>query len=877
MSKQYGVVADGRRGVFYASWKRGERTLSIHSLKASWSIQGGSRVLRRGPGNQGKAFQPSDVNATIHVPGARFSHDGGDISLIARYIDGRTVELRDPSPEGLAESDASVTWPCMTADDVGKTIWIDGANGFGATESPNHEFVIPLREAGLSPLISRITAIHNANTISIERTFDVNTASRRSTRIAWGTDNTLPLLKAGAAAGRLGHRYVYFDGPGLCCAFALGNAHAWLPEPMDGVAEAFGTVIWLGRDCGSFFTDTNGSEHNKRIIPLHAPSPPQPPRNVFGGAQFQRMKRAQTVNVAVLGDSMSTDEVQPPQGASLSPMRQIIQALEDSNGGKTFNIANFSSPGATFEWIDSYPPFFLQWYDDESRPYFDYASRIPAPHGDYTAPDLVILAIGGGNDLWAINAKSIASIVRKIRALPKDQWGNPPDILMMNCRQEAFVRTLPNTNPPAAFVDFLNWQEGREFANMYLRCFAKKENIPFLDYESQAANVLQGWDPSNQGLVNVPDIEPGLSEPMSPYRLGHLVRDYACRLTIRAPDGAAAWDSVGALSFQLSAKPDNVCVVGVDAAGFLTVQVNTWGFTYEVEATIEAGSDQLRVGQPSMTDCRFWCSGAGEGGRLPRLSFDRPPQLPVGTPILLPHHRYAGIDGGALRSVITDPSYGGNYTIADNPSRTHPPLEGTILYGSMLFQPSDASSGADLVMDGAGADGGSLTTKVAEVFDMTHIRLAERARTAVRGRVRIFLGRVSTPRFVSRVQVRNDVGKNPAIEISITGTQLYVGYYRAGDKMVQTVCRTNVERFGGGFRPTIFPAAVGAAELQATRVWVDRPIFYMPTLTSDEMWGAVQSSDNDGATGGNGGNHLASDQQMRVDVPLLRAQDFCAG
>jgi hypothetical protein len=64
--------------------------------------------------------------------------------------------------------------------------------------------------------------------------------------------------------------------------------------------------------------------------------------------------------------------------------------------------------------------------------------------------------------------------------------------------------------------------------------------------------------------------------------------------------------------------------------------------------------------------------------------------------------------------------------------------------------------------------------------------------------------------------------------------------------------------------------------LHATHIWVDQPVFCMPALTSDEMWGAMQSSDYDGATGGNGGNHLASQQQMLVDVPVLRAQDFCA-
>jgi hypothetical protein len=872
MSAEYGVVADGQKGIFRANWTRRSRTVSIYSLAAHWRIEAGSRILRRRSGHTGKAFQPCDVNTPIHVPGAQFFHDATDVSLIARYINGHTVELRDAATANLSDVRAKVTWPCFTATDVGKSIWIDAANPFGAIDIPRQDFIIPLRESGISPLISRISSVQSPDLATLTEAFEINSANERSTRIVWGTDNTAAILKAGAAAARSRHRYLHFEGPGLCCAFRFGHAHARVPEPMAGIAETFGALIWLGSDCESFFTDSNGTEHNKRIIPIHAPSPPVPPRNVFGGSQFPRVKATNAVNVVILGDSMSTDEVQPPQGAALSPIRHILQALQDSNGNKTFAVANFSTPGANFEHIDSFPNNFMPWYEDKERPYMDYAMR--SASGAVVDPDLVILAIGGGNDAWAIKVKSIVSIIRKIRDLPKDQWGNPPDILMMNCRQESFVRIIPGSDPVDTFVDFMNWQEGREFANMLIRSVAKKSNIAFLDYESQAANVMLGWDPSNMGMINVPDLAPAAASHSSPYRLGHAVRDYACRLVINAPDGGTAWSSAGALAFQLSSKPDNVCIIGVDQAGFLTVQVNTWGFTYEVETTIERGSDELRVGQPSAENCRFWTSGAGEGGRLGRLSLDSTCSFPVGTPVLLPAHRHLRIDEGGLRTVITDPSYGGNYTIADNPTPTHVPLTGTILHGSMLFQCSDASSAADLQIEGAGLAGAPLQTKIAEVIDNTHVRLCDRAETTVTGARRIFLGRVGTPKIVSHIQAAGDAGANPAIEISITGTHLYVGYQRGTDKMVQTICRLNIERYGGVFRPLVFPLSQQQTILEATRVWVDRPIFYMPTLTSNEMWGAIQSSDYDGATGGNGGNHSANDQQMHVDVPLLRVQDF---
>jgi hypothetical protein len=876
-SAEYGVLPDGQKGIYYANWIHRSRTISIYSLSGVWSIEASGKILRRQPGYSGKAFQPSDVSKSIHVPGAHFSGGRGDVSSIARYIDGRTVELADAATETLFLAQAKVTWPCFLSTDVKKSIWIDGANAFGAIDYQNYEFVIPLRESGLSPFISRISEVHNPCCVSIAHPFEINGADERSTRIVWGTDNTDAILRAGLAAVRSGHRYLYFEEPGLCCAFRFGDAHARIPGPMAGIAETFGALIWLGSNCESFFTDSNGSEHNKRIIPVHAGSPPVPPRNVFAGSQFRRTKATNAVNVVILGDSMSTDEVQPPQGAALSPVRQILQALHDSNAGKTFKVANFSTPGATFEWIDSFPNGFLQWYHDTSLPYMAYAARSPDNPGVTTVPDLVILAIGGGNDQWAINVRSLISLLHKIQALPRDKWGNPPDVLLMNCRQESFIRTISDTDPREPFVDFVSWQEGREFANMLIRSVAKKANIAFLDYESPAANAFLGWDPSALGLISVPDLTPASADSATPYRLRHAVRDYACRITIDAPDGQTAWSSVGALAFQLSPKPDNVCIISVNEFGFLTVQVNTWGFTYDVEATIERGSNELVVAEPKADQFRFWCAGAGEGGRLARLSMKGSGSVPVGTPILLPGHRYPHIDGGNLRTFVTDPSYGGNYTIADTPGRMPPPTEGTILYGSMLFQPSDASSTADIHIGGAGKDGALLKTKVIEAIDITRVRLADRAETTISGTSKIFLGRVGTATMVSHVQAGNDSSPNPAIDISITGTQLYVGYRRATDQMAQTICRMNIERYGGVFRPLIFPAEPRGAVLTATRFWVDRPIFYMPTLTSDEMWGAVQSSDYDGATGGNGGNHIANEQQMRVDVPLLRVQDFATG
>lgn len=876
MSGEYGVVADGQHGYFRATWEKGGNSLHVYTLTGVWTIEAGSNILKRSREYTGKAFQPSDVNVHIHVPGAEFSDDGRSVTTIKRYVDGLSVELHEPTRIPLHEVATRVTWPCFGSSDVGKTIWIDAANAFGAVEPNTHDFIIPLRESGLSPLIAQIEQVHSPCSISINRSFCINSSSEYSTRLVWGTDNTAAILKAGAAAGRCNLRYVYFDGPGLCCGFGFGHAHARLPEPQDGIAETFGATIWLG-ECSSFFTDSNGSQHNKRIIPPHAPPPPPPPRNVFGHAQFRRIRTAQAVNVAVLGDSMSCDEVQPPQGAALSPMRQIIQALQDANPGRTFNVANFSSPGATFEWIDSKPPFFLQFYYDQSLSYIDYATRIPGPEHRHVPPDLVILAIGGGNDHWGISVKSMASIVKKIRALPKDKQGNPPDILMMNCRQEAFVRSLPEKTGGGAFVDFLNWQQGREFANMAIRSFAKAENIPFLDYDSHAANALQGWDPSNLGLSNVPDLQPASVSRSSPYRLRHSVRDYACRLTIEAPTGNEAWKGIGTLSLQLSPRPDNVCLISVDESGCLTVQVNTWGFSYEVGASIEAGSNQLFVDPPQASECNFWCAGAGEEGRLPRLTVKGGPQFLVGTPILLPGLRYKGLDGGALRTVITDPSYGGNYTIADHPTQQGQMSGTSIYYGSMMFQPSDVDSGADVIVEGAGGDGQALVTKLTGYTNTSLVSLADCAQTTVQRRASIFLGRIGTPRIVSHVQAAFDAGANPAIEIAITGHHLYVGYKRASDTMVQTICRINVERYGGPFRPLIFSSKELITTLHATRLWADRPVFCMPSLTSDEMWGALQSSDYDGSTGGNGGNHLANEQQMRIDLPLLRVQDFSAG
>jgi hypothetical protein len=303
------------------------------------------------------------------------------------------------------------------------------------------------------------------------------------------------------------------------------------------------------------------------------------------------------------------------------------------------------------------------------------------------------------------------------------------------------------------------------------------------------------------------------------------------------------------------------------------LQVNAWGGGATASVDMAAGGTVLATGDHAATDETFrWylphgCNVLnGHEGKWPFTQAD------VGKPILVPG---AGYGGQPLRSFIRAVSSSPNALYLNDTAITHARVSGNRLrYGGMLFVPSDAAARVDVVVAGAGPDGGDLAARVVEYLGPTRVVLDRPAALAVGGAPRtVFVGRISMPRVSLPVPVIADPSPNPRLQVYVKGTQLYVGVLTAAMTGQAPAWRGPCVRFGGPFTPQITPATDQPVTLRATNCYVDEILMEGQVLTDHEMWG---TSDPFYASpwDGNGVNHLTHRQFAAVDLALLRMQDF---
>ena len=874
----HGAIADGRDAQLLATWETGGTTLRVRAAACAITIaEGGTELRLDGPGAEaGRAFAHRDVGLPIHVPHA--GPDGAGLTTrIARVLDSHTVVLADPAARGVAGAEGRVIWPCFLPEDAGKTLWVEGGGNFNprGAEAPPGARRHCLNYGEPLPTQARIESVRGAGEVTLSLGLFAPGGADIPQRIVWGTDNAAALLRAGEAAIAAGAGDLDFP-RGLVCAFGCVQDFSVTEPPCPGIGRVFGLLRWRGDDAETFLTDAGGNILFLRPCPRTARPFAPPPRGVAGRAHLPRFAAARSPVVVVAGDSMSTAEVWngTPHSAASSPLAALIEAIEAQNPGRPCWVVDRSIGGATWEWLDGRPEVFPVWYADRASPWLGHVATVPDEEGRPVAPDLVILAIGGGNDAQAVSLSALESVLAKVRAIAPDPEGRPPDILLMSARPIArWGRAGVAGAVGTPHGNFWVFQAGREVANMLHRSFAAAHGIGFLDYEDVAQRVLWGWSFSRSSLRRVPDTDTQACSRATPLAFRRSCRDFSLYLMLPGATGAEAWARVGGLAVRIGSRPDNIAIIAADAGKRLTLRLNAWGTATTALVGIGGGGTMLETGGDQSTgDGLAWHMPPGgnvviaHDGAWPFTAAD------VGKSILIPG---AGHGGAPLRSTIVAVSGAPHLLcLADSATRNVKLTKAAIRWGGQLFVPSDAAAGVDLVLEGAGPNGADLHARVAEVVGPTRVVLDRPIGITGRAQRRIFVGRIALPRRVLPVAL--DGSANPKMHIYAKGTQLFVGVLTEATSLPAQAFRGAVVRYGGPFLPSIAPLTDQSVTLRATHCYIDEALVEGQVLTDAEMWG---TSDRlySGPWDGNGVNHPTHRQFAAVDVPLLRAQDFSGG
>jgi hypothetical protein len=418
-------------------------------------------------------------------------------------------------------------------------------------------------------------------------------------------------------------------------------------------------------------------------------------------------------------------------------------------------------------------------------------------------------------------------------------------------------------------------QVAREVPHMLHRSFAAQHGTGFLDYEDVAQRALWGWSFMRSTLRRVPDTDWQACSRSAPLSFRRRCREFSFYLTLPGADGAAAWAGVASLAVQVGSRPDNVALIGSDAAGRMTLQINAWGGTTTAPVRLVRGSTVLETAGDRTTEGLRWHMRPGgtmllgQQGPWPFTAAD------VGKSILVPGVARRGLP---LRSTIVAVSTAPNaLCLADSASTDVRVSEEPLRWGGQLFVPLDAAARVDLLLPGAAPDGSDVLARIAEFVSPTRVVLDRPVHLEGSGSRDIFVGRIALPRRALPLPAAADPSANPRLHVYVKGTQLFVGALTAATRTPEPGYHGPCLRYGGPFLPRVTPSAEQPVKLRLTQCYLDEALIEGQVLTDVEMWGGMWDHTALGPWDGNGVNHTTHRQFAAVDAPLLRAQDFAAG
>lgn len=615
-------------------------------------------------------------------------------------------------------------------------------------------------------IVGTITAVNSATTVTLSTswlTFSMSNwgGANASVTVWYGTDNTTPIINAGAAAVATNARYLWFPS-GTTCAFSLDTA---------ADASAVGNLIWVGQSgANAVLTDSSGNKLRKIVVQNNAGAPVPPEKGVFGKATMPRFAATSTPCVAVWGDSMGGDPPSANTTITGSPIYNVSRALTKANPAKTIQYQNYAIGGATFFWLDAVPPgpFFPPWYTNTSASWESYVKTGCA--GSAT-PDLVLLMENGVNDGPQMSEETLQSVIGKIRAWPTS-GGLPPDIIMVSGRGSSLVGNFSGGGN-------LGFQFGHELSSQVLRTAARAQGFGFLDYEDMANQAQLGWSTTRERLAVVPSLDETDALWNAGWNVGYLVRDYEIVGFFQLnPSGATTWSRWGTASFQIGSRTDNVAIMGADASGNLTVQINSWGTFAPSTLSITASSATLTSTGQNAVSATYSSSTISIGGAaaqtLLTLSSGTISGCVVGMAMAIPGADYGG---AVFRSFVTQCNGASQVTLVDVFPQTVSNQSSTLTYGGMIFAPRDATAAVDVIVPGAGSGGTDLLTKVTGYTSATQVTLGATAGTTLSGSsASMFLGRATVPRFSTTLNVTGSPGANPGFDVAVLNDTVSMRY-----------------------------------------------------------------------------------------------------
>lgn len=873
-----GAVGDGRDEWVYATWGSSTATFTAFTFSGDVSIASGDTELTLDVvENSGVAFQRGlDDGKTIAITGAGLA-GATLVTTIARVVDGSTAILADAASTTLSASAQEVIWPCYTSDDIGKVVWID------ATQYRRYWIGLSASLDTTDTYTSKpFMAILNAYVSPFSMTLDRNlpgTATDAPRRFIIGTDNSEAIAAAGTAALASSRRALWFPGSGLYCGFTWmsgsseDTSHTGFVSvdtttgESNEIVSAEKDTFWLSGSARGFFTDITGRQIYNRITPMDAPDPYPVRAGIHGAVTLPAASAEDTPRIMKMGDSIGTMD---PSGQNQAQTEASLfdDAVLFANSGKTWTIDYRSLGGATWAELACdantrgggvgaiYP-----WFTNTGVSWLSYATSASP------VPDVFDLPQHGINDETGFHPIHFFSVITRLRALTTRE-GNSPDIIL---------HTAAGTPSAPGVPAVTQGMEAMEDVAGIMRGAHAKYGYGLLDFNARAMAAQWGWDPTRRPQRRIPNYTHTIS-PTAPLVIPTRARSWGARLNLIGADGATVWGDLGKLRIQLSNRPDNYVEIGVDASGYLTAFVQTWGRAVETTTSITNGATTLTTsGQSSITDDLAWsvkrsALTIGTSGSGPLSS------AMDGQCLLFPGTDY----NSQPQRTFIEKVIGDNVARVDDfgPVRRQAySANATCYIGGMMFVSHDAHAKSDIIItDGSG---NVHKTKITGFTSRTQVTLQDAwpYTTLSSATATIWVGHICDE-VTTTIDAEGDAGANPYLRFSVDGSHLILRYAvgsiinEASGYPIEVPILFNgmVLRGHGPYLPVIRCTGAGA-DIDVSNAWVDADMLFRRAGTQRYLRGTADAPLSTYVYGGEA-SHASGPLAEAVWRPVYDSQNF---
>ncbi len=825
----------------------------------------------------GVAFAPYDVGSEAFLNFGTYTLQ----ATITKWVNSDVVELDASAVTVQSTVAAAVTWPCFTASAAGKTIVLEG---FGQDKTWTDDPSSPTAMAdaaypfGTRAYVTTISSVTSPTTAVLAGT---PPRSRNGpAHILWGTNDTAAVCAAGQWAFDNGYRKLYFKGPNslfLLPALVAGepswpSAYGTLPGASAG--PTVNGVLWETDGSRVLAWDSGGVRVPKMATPVGADQRRSAIRGVTRG-HLRRASQLSTINLVFMGDSQAVAAI-VQASAAWSQSQRFVDAFVRDNPGKTVNIYWIGLGGQTFAGLAVNFIFTNSWTELDGfnvpRPisgtknWYDLIQNLnQTGSGSAIRPDVVAFFQNGGNDGRYMDGAAMHALLNVIAATPHGDGYGPPDVIMETDYLPVMQVTTQGNGGGATLPTVQNFHD---YAAGLIRSTAATRGLGIIDMQPVVIGACLGWSPTHTVMRKVPSYTYAAT-PTSPAVLPFYCRNFALRMVLSTADDAA-------VDIAISPNRGNKIMFRFDNANRLMCGVSAYGGTVDTTCTILSGGTALTVGTPtSLTGITYSQKAAISNVYVGSAPFT---SGMAGQCIILPTGALNGSTYAPQRNFVVEYISDTNLRLLDLPFSGRDMLNktGTFTIGGAHFTPLDSYSRPDVVI--FYADGSIWNTQVAAsgYTSATQATLASAAPAALSAAtVPVFIGRMGVKWFDTGV-TSSDLASGAEIHIDVNRYSMTVMLQKAGKTSASVIARKFIERFGGGFYPTITP--IVNQNIVLSNVYVDDPMGspVAPVCTPWELRGAAAPNGDTYYQGGVGG-HPSSMLWPVVTDAVYDVNDLCAG